>query len=474
MISTSSSLFSYLINAWRMNIIVDTIVKSKFDEFVIWLSESFAVRFLTFQLKNHDFLNNDEHVDDIQNQTFTMNRSFTWKRINFGWHRSFNESSLNRMIQFMRKYNFFDLNDAILKNERHAKKLRNKFWLILNVQSKWIFLFNFFHDVFFVTNVENRNDIICIIRQNSFKNDFEMLNVLSSKHLKLYETATIFAIIFDRIIHDILHELNWNNLIVVENMMLTTLLHIDQNENEIVEIANFDIDIYFYELNAKKINVKTKHIHHISLIEHFVNVWVKLISKFVKNSNFFKSNFRLILRSSNVIEFIANYFCRRFQIIFKFQKQFIDVLLKFDLNICVMCFDEIDFLMLSRCARILKIEYNIFIMNFIWNHHLTTRREFEIQKIFKYVNRKFEMRILLNYVRSLKKNLNIHDEFFNNDITKSNLKTLKRIACNVKNFVFRIVHEFDSRLSKTNNHFEIIQNFERLRSYNSYIRHFKL
>ena len=71
------------------------------------------------------------------------------------------------------------------------------------------------------------------------------------------------------------------------------------------------------------------------------------------------------MRLSNVIEFITKYFCRRLQIVFKLQQQFINVLLKFDLNVCAMCFNETDFLMLLQCVKTLKTEYNIFIINFI-------------------------------------------------------------------------------------------------------------
>ena len=404
-----------------------------------------------------------------------MNRSLLkkiiWKRTSFRWHRFFNESSLNRAIHLNENYNFFDLNEIILKNERHAKKLRNKSWSILNDQSTLIILSSFFRNVSVITIVERRNDIIFIIRQISFKNDFEMLNFMRSKHLKLHEIVTIFAAIFHRIIKSILHEFNWDNLIVAKNMILTTLLHIDRNKDDVFELVNFDIDIYFYELNAKKTNAKLKHIHVIWLTVVWRIRWcfdnVNFIS--FKNRNFFESSFRMIMKSSNVIEFIAKYFCRRFQIVLKLQQQFIDVLLKFDLNVCAMCFDEADFLMLSRCIKILKIEYNIFIMNFIWNHHLTARRESEIQRVLKYVNREFDVRILSNYVRSLK-NHNVHDQNFDNDVTKSRLKKLKRIECNVKDFVHRVIAEFESRFSKANNRLLIMQHFDRLRFYNSYIR----
>ena len=115
-----------------------------------------------------------------------------------------------------------------------------------------------------------------------------------------------------------------------------------------------------------------------------------------------------------------------------------------------MCFNEINFLMLLQYVKVLKIEYNIFIINFIWNYYLTTRCEFKIQKILNYINRKFDVRILLNYVRSLK-NFNVYNFDFNNNVTKSKLKKLKRIERNVTNYVRRVVVEFTLRFSKTNN-----------------------
>ena len=100
---------------------------------------------------------------------------------------------------------------------------------------------------------------------------------------------------------------------------------------------------------------------------------------------------------------------------------------------------------------------------------MTARREFEIQKVLKYVNRRFDVRILLSYVRSLK-NFNVYNLDFDSNVTKSKLKKLKRIERSVTNYVRRVVAEFASRFPKTSNRLLIMQHLERLRFYNSYIR----
>lgn len=121
----------------------------------------------------------------------------------------------------------------------------------------------------------------------------------------------------------------------------------------------------------------------------------------------------------------------------------IDILLKFDLNICAIYFDNNKFLILFRYARALKTKYNIFTINFIWKYSLTVYREICLYRIFKYINRKFDIQVLSNYICLLEKLLNtssIEDQNNNiylnlsSNIEKSNLKILRHIVYCNKNF----------------------------------------
>ena len=87
---------------------------------------------------------------------------------------------------------------------------------------------------------------------------------------------------------------------------------------------------------------------------------------------------RLILKNVKIIELLAEYPLRHFQIILKLPSTRLDILLNFDLDACALAFDGTNIFMLPRCARALETDYNVFIMNLVWGHHLGYRRESRI------------------------------------------------------------------------------------------------
>lgn len=174
-------------------------------------------------------------------------------------------------------------------------------------------------------------------------------------------------------------------------MILITLLHTNFFQNHILDVLHSDLNMYFYELNSEKINVKVMKIH---------NVWRRNLSIISKQ--------RLIVKIIKIIELLTNYFVRRIQIILKLTSISLQILLNFDLDACALAFNDREVLMLSRCARALKTEYNVFIMSLVWDHYLERRKESRLQRILKYANREFEVRILLFYVRFM--NSSIFDE----------------------------------------------------------------
>ena len=269
----------------------------------------------------------------------------------------------------------------------------------------------------------------------------------------MHKTVDFFVKIFYCIIQSILHELNWSNIFVTKDIMFITFLHVDQKKNKNFEIVHFDIDIFLYEFNVEQTNVKLNYIQ---------NVWKR------NRSNL---SFDIIIKKSfEIVEFFANYSCCRLQIILKLKSKFIDVLLKFDLNICAIEFDDNEFFMLLRCARTLKSEYNIFNMNLIWNYHLTSRRKSRIEKIFKYVNREFDLRILLSYARFLTKQSKAQKSSFSEKL-HFDLKLLKRIAWSEKIFVYSIIRDDDNlRTFEKSYEFLSVQRYNELRRYNAYFR----
>ena len=296
---------------------------------------------------------------------------------------------------------FLNLNEILLKIKRRYRQTKHKLSLIN--------LFDFFHNIFFIVDYFE-NDIVTITRQIFSKNNFELLNDFRVFKLKIHNNVSIFIRIFNRIIENILFDLKWNNVIIVEKIIFIVLLYIDNIENFVKKIVRFDIDIYIHEFIAKKTNVKLKHIY---------NIWEN-------NHAIVKIDFNLVIRTFKIIEYLAIYFFRRIQVILKLFANFFNILQNFNLNVYILYYNDANVLILSKYVKILKTNYNVFIINLIWEH---IRRESRIHRVFKYVNREIEMRILSSYTRSLS---------INTKKSKLELKTLQRIRYRNRDFVFLI------------------------------------
>lgn len=212
---------------------------------------------------------------------------------------------------------------------------------------------------------------------------FEMVDDLRTRSLSLQVNRVTFASTFKRITKGILDGLDWENVLVAGGMVLTTLLHTDPAEDEATRIQNPDIDIYIYGVDADKANRKAEEIHE---------VWLRNSPTTAR---------RLVTRNTKTIELLAEYPNRRLQIVLKLAPTPLDVLLNFDLDACAVGFTGSDVVMLPRCARAIETGYNTFTMELIWGHHLGRRRKTRIERIFKYADRGFGLRILPSFAKSL-------------------------------------------------------------------------
>lgn len=78
------------------------------------------------------------------------------------------------------------------------------------------------------------------------------------------------------------------------------------------------------------------------------------------------------------------------------------MLLNFDLDPCAIGFNGKEVLMLPRCARALETGYSVFTTDLVEGHHLGDRRETQLPRVYKYADRGFGIRILPQYLRTLK------------------------------------------------------------------------
>ncbi|KAF9516903.1 hypothetical protein BS47DRAFT_1359908 [Hydnum rufescens UP504] len=146
-----------------------------------------------------------------------------------------------------------------------------------------------------------------------------------------------------------------------------------------------DIDIYIYDLNAKQANAK---------VEHIFQVWKSNLPPAARDKT-------LVVRNSRTITFFSQYPIKRVQIVMKLVKSPKHVLLNFDLDVCSMGWDGQEVWLLPRAVRALETGYNVFTMNMIEGHYLGERRATQEQRVFKYADKGYGIRILPSYLEAL-------------------------------------------------------------------------
>lgn len=177
---------------------------------------------------------------------------------------------------------------------------------------------------------------------------------------------------------------------------------------------------------------------------------------------------RLVVKNAHTINFIPSYPHRRIQIILKLSPSPTDILLNFDLDACAIGFNGAHVLMLPRCARAIETGYSVFTMDMVWGHRLSHRAASQEDRILKYADRGFGLRILPSYARSLEED-NLEAAIFGKPVSPASasvgntvddedvsslsarkphgpepgLKTLKRIAHLDQNFAHRCCYEVE-------------------------------
>ena len=235
-----------------------------------------------------------------------------WTRIDLLWQHP---SSNPILVQC--PFGVLDLDDAIMDNERYTRQLRRNPHPI-NAQPLLITLAEFLRGVFAVMTTQPSGDTVLLSRPTPPQGGLELLDKLRAEKIQLHGTVHAFKKAFHRSTKSILHGLDWANLVVAGGVVLTTLLHVDPAHDEDPEFVRSDIDIYLYGLSAAQANAK---------VEHIYTIWKR---------NLPNPESSMIIKSSKSIELVAEYPCRRLQIILKLQPEPIDVLLKFDLDTCVV------------------------------------------------------------------------------------------------------------------------------------------
>ncbi|KAJ7205208.1 hypothetical protein GGX14DRAFT_645057 [Mycena pura] len=200
--------------------------------------------------------------------------------------------------------------------------------------------------------------------------------------IRIQSSVAAFRHRFDELTGNVLKDLDWSNLLVAGGIVLGALLVGDSPDSS-KQWESSDIDVYVYGLGPQAATEKIKHIFQVF------------------RANLPRGAPTLVVRNSKTITFYSDFPTRRIQIVLKLVKSPKDVLLNFDLDICAIGWDGSNVWMLPRAARALETGFNVFTMNLIQGHYLSERRATQEQRVFKYANRGYGIRILPSYVTSL-------------------------------------------------------------------------
>ncbi|KAJ7164504.1 hypothetical protein C8R46DRAFT_1099739 [Mycena filopes] len=212
---------------------------------------------------------------------------------------------------------------------------------------------------------------------------YQVLQSTRAPKIEIQPSTAAFKSTFDRLSDGLLKGLDWNNVFIAGGIILGTLLAVETQPDIPAQWAASDIDVYLYGLGPEAANAKLEH-----LFKTF-------------GANLPRGTPTLVVRNSKTVTFYARYPLRRIQVVLKLVKSPRAILLNFDLDVCAMGWDGSELWMLPRAARALETGFSVFTMNLIQGHYLSERRATQEQRVFKYANRGYGIRILPSYLTSL-------------------------------------------------------------------------
>ncbi|KAJ7159751.1 hypothetical protein C8R46DRAFT_1194970 [Mycena filopes] len=216
--------------------------------------------------------------------------------------------------------------------------------------------------------------------------------------IEIQPSTAAFKSTFDRLSDGLLKGLDWNNVFIAGGIILGTLLAVETQPDIPAQWAASDIDIYLYGLGPEAANAKLEH-----LFKTF-------------RTNLPRGTPTLVVRNSKTVTFYSRYPLRRMQVVLKLVKSPRAVLLNFDLDVCAMGWNDSELWMLPRAARALETGFSVFTMNLIQGHYLSERRATQEQRVFKYANRGYGIRILPSYIASLEKSKTKLDDISRDEV----------------------------------------------------------
>ncbi|KAJ7578019.1 hypothetical protein C8J56DRAFT_364210 [Mycena floridula] len=291
-----------------------------------------------------------------------------------------------------------EVDEWVLKNEMFLRFLSRKSGLE-SVVSDWSYgllriqdLATVFNNSSLLSKADNSPIALKLTRvKASSLPGFTVLDAKQRPAIYLQPSIEAFKSRWASLTGNVLQGLNWSNIFIAGGTALGSLLTpeipatLDNSAgvNKEAEWLSSDIDMYVYGLGPEQANEKVKHI---------AEVYKKNLPK---DAPF------LVVRNSQTITLYSKYPTKQVQIVMKLVGSPREVLLNFDLDICAVGFDGEELWMLPRCARALETATNVFTMDLINGHYLGDRKATRDQRVFKYANKGYGIRILPSYTAHL-------------------------------------------------------------------------
>ena len=172
---------------------------------------------------------------------------------------------------------------------------------------------------------------------------------------------------------------------VAGELTLIALLSPDPPQASVAEPTDYTINIHLYGLDARQSNDK---------VEHIYTVWEKNLPK--------PDGKKLIAKDVDAITFYSDdYPSQSVKINLMINRSRLTILQRLDLDVIALGYDDSEVVMLPRCARALETGFSTFTMDIMWGHRLGRRLRTTTDRLFKYADWGFGVRILPCYVKTL-------------------------------------------------------------------------
>ncbi|KAL0578669.1 hypothetical protein V5O48_003335 [Marasmius crinis-equi] len=319
---------------------------------------------------------------------------WTWKRLPFTTRQAGlalparpQDPSQTTALEIQHDEFVADLDEWVLRNEDYLRLLTRGSANQASESPTWTFgLVNITQLPTVLTSPHDLSTKRIAISRPESLSGFCVLGDKRGDKILIQPSQAAFESSWSKMTGGVLKGLNWANLFAAGGSVLGSLVTpevgVGEEVHEKEQWIGSDIDLYLWGLNINEANKR---------IEHVAQIYQENLphgAPFVA------------ARNSQTITLYSSWPTKRVQIILKLVDNPREVLLNFDLDPCAVGYDGLNVWMLPRFVRALETGYTTFTMDLIHGHYLGDRKATRDDRVFKYANKGFGIRMLPSYLSS--------------------------------------------------------------------------